>query len=84
MSFFSSKSTIKHRLKWLINDFENSKFIKFISNYCTCFHNVLKTLSSKHIKEMCNTNIIFDKKHEKQNTGYNSYDSYICEYTLYG
>jgi hypothetical protein len=30
-----------------------------------CFHNILGTLSSKHIKEMYNINIIFDTKHEK-------------------
>jgi hypothetical protein len=62
MSFLNNKSNAKHWLQLLINAFENSNFIIFISNYCTCFHNVLRTLSSKHICKMCNINIIFDTK----------------------
>jgi hypothetical protein len=46
-----------------------------------CFHNILKTLSSKHIKEMYNINISFDTKHEKKANGYTSYGFYICECT---
>jgi hypothetical protein len=65
--FSSIKNTTKHWLQWLIHVFENSNFTKFISNYCTCFHNILRTSSSKHMKEMCNINIIFDTKTSKTN-----------------
>jgi hypothetical protein len=82
LNFFKHEKIVKQWLQWLINVFENSNFIRFISNYCTCFHNILRTLSSKHIKEMCNINIFLTWKHEKQNIGYSCYGSYICECTL--
>jgi hypothetical protein len=30
---------------------------------------------------MCNISIFLTRKHEKQSSGYNSYDSYLCECT---
>jgi hypothetical protein len=80
--FSRSKSIVKQWLQWLINVFENSNFIRFILNYYTCFHNILKTVSSKRIKEMWNINIFLTQKHEKQGIGYSSYGYYICECTL--
>jgi hypothetical protein len=59
---YEFSQVVKTLVTMMINDFENSNFSRFISNYCTCFHNILKTLSSKHIKEMCNINMIFDTK----------------------
>ncbi len=50
--------------------FENSTFIRFISNYYTCFHDILKTISSKCIKEMCDINICLTQKDKKQSIGY--------------
>jgi len=39
--------------------FEISIVIKFISNYFTCLHNILKTLSFKHILKIQNISTIF-------------------------
>jgi len=56
------KAFIKHWLQCLNNVFENSNFIVFISNFYMCFHNILKALSSKHIKKMYNVNISLETK----------------------
>jgi len=73
--FFQVVSTIKHWLQWLINAFEYSNFIILFSNYCTYFHNILRTLSSKYILKVCNIKYFLTWKHEKQNISYNSYGS---------
>ncbi len=46
--------------------FEYFIFINFISNYNTCFHNKLETLSCKKIKT-CNINIILEKNLKTKN-----------------
>jgi hypothetical protein len=45
-----------------MNVFEYSIIIRFILNYSTHFHNILETLSFKHIKNIYNFSSIFDIK----------------------
>ncbi len=57
------------------------KFHYIHFNYYTCSHNILRTLSSKCVKKMCNVDTIFDTKTWKTKHYHNSYGSYICECT---
>ncbi len=59
---FSSSKRCKALVTMNNQCFWDWNFIKCISNYCTCFHNIIRTLSSKHIKEMCNININFNTR----------------------
>jgi hypothetical protein len=64
--FSSSKSIVKHWLQWSINVFGNSNFIRFISNYRTCFHNILRTLLLKHIFKSAILILFLTQKHENK------------------
>ncbi len=39
-------------LQSLMNSFEYFVAIRFISNHITCFHNILKVLSSKQLRNL--------------------------------
>jgi hypothetical protein len=62
-----------------MNVFDYFIIIRFIPNYATHFHNILETLSFKHIKNIYNFSSFLTLKFEKPNTNYTFHGSLFCE-----